>query len=125
MKITDKEALRQLKIVKCGELEEMLDTYPENERDGRSDLQMVADEAGYLYSLFAEEGTGHWDALEDARQIMRETENGKATLLDVKTLRPIYQKHDIEYARKLINEHRRLARLINRMAKMGAFSRWL
>ena len=60
------------------QLEEMLDTYPENERDGRSDLQMVADEAGYLYSLFAEEGTGHWDALEDARQIMKKTENGKA-----------------------------------------------
>lgn len=125
MKITDREALRQLKIVNCGELEEMLDTYPENERESRSDLQMIADEAGYLHGLFAETDTGHWEALEEAREIMRETKNGTVTPFYISTLKPVYKKHQIADAKALINEYRRLGNLIKRLNKMGVYSKWL
>lgn len=125
MKITDKEALHQLKLVKSGELEEMLDTYPEDERDGRSDLQMLADEAGYLYSLFSEDGTGHSEAYEYAREVLRETKNGTVMPVYMPSMRPVYKTYEVDDARRLINEYRRLGRLINRLAKMGIYSKWL
>lgn len=125
MKITDKEALRQLKIVKCGELDEMLDTYPDNEREGRSDLQMLADEAGYLFSLFTEDGTGHNEGYEYAREVLRETKNGTVMPLYMPSMRPVYKAYEVDDARRFINQYRRLGNLIKRLNKMGIYSKWL
>lgn len=44
MNITDKTVLSELKRIRCGELNESIDGYPEDERDGRSDMQVFADE---------------------------------------------------------------------------------
>ena len=107
MTITDKEALRQLKIVKCDELEEMLDTYPENEICGRSDLQMIADEGGYLYQLFTEDGTGHNEAYEYAREVLRDTKNGTVVPVYMPSMKPVYKTYEIMDARTLLNEYRR------------------
>lgn len=41
MKFKDKEALKQLKLINHYELNESIATFPENERDGRNDLQIL------------------------------------------------------------------------------------
>lgn len=124
MKLTNKEALKQLKTVRSCELEERIESYPENERDGRSDLQMLADEAGYMYSLFFENGTAHYDDLEDAKEVLRETKNGKEIPLNARTLKPIYRQYYIDNCKERINEVKRLGNLMKRLNKMGIYSKW-
>lgn len=124
MTITSKEVQRQLKIVNSCELEEMLDCYPENERGGRSDIQMLADEAGYLLSMFNEEGTAHNDDLTDARELLRETKYGREIPLNEKTLKPVYRPSEIQTAKDIVNEYARLTNLLIRLRRKGVHSKW-
>lgn len=119
MDITDKEVLRQLKIVRCSELEELLSSYPESERDGRSDMQILADEAGYLLDMYNEEGTGHYRDLCEARWVLREACNGKVMPLVLPNLKPKYSKEEIEDYKGTVNGYRRLTSLIGRLSDMG------
>mgnify|MGYP003309189236 CR=1 FL=1 len=125
MNITDANVLTHLREVCSGELEEMLSDYPEGERDGRSDMQMLADEAGYLYSLYSEEGSGHRDDLVDARRVLRATKNGKVMPLSLPSLAPKFTNSTIRESREIVNHHRRLGNLIKRLEKAGYHSRWL
>ena len=124
MNITDKEVLRQLKIVRCYELEESIRDYPEDERDGRSDMQFLADEVSYRLSLYTEGGTCTGDDYEEAKRILRETENGKVMPLNRHTLRPKYSPHQIQNAKDSVNEYRRLRSLMDRLEKKGFYGRW-
>lgn len=124
MNITDKEVLRQLKIVRCYELEESVRDYPEDERDGRSDMQFLADEVSYRLSLYTEGGTCTGDDYEEAKRILRETENGKVTPLNRYTLKPKYSPHQIQNAKDSVNEYRRLRSLMDRLEKKGYYGRW-
>ena len=56
MNITDKEVLKELKRVRSGELEDSVFDYPENDRDGRSDMQVLTDELSWILSNFKEDG---------------------------------------------------------------------
>ena len=125
MNITDPKVLAHLSAVRSTELEETLSDYPEDERDGRSDMQMLADEAGYLYSLYSEEGSGHRDDLLEAKRVLRAAKNGKAIPLSLPSLAPKYSNSTIRESREIVNEHRRLANLIKRLEKAGYSSRWL
>lgn len=124
MIIADKRVLRELKRVKSFELEESLLTYPECERDGKSDMQMLADECSYVLSNFEEEGHVLFDDLERAKEIIKETKNGKEMPLWASTLRPKYRPSDIQCARDTINEHRRLKACMKRLNEQGFFGRW-
>lgn len=55
MILQDKDAKRWLKIANCNELTESIESFPENERDGLSDMQILADEVSYRLSLYTEE----------------------------------------------------------------------
>ena len=127
MKLTDEKAIKMLKKARLYELEEMIDNYPENERDGRNDWQMLADEAGYYYSCYLEDGHCFKDDLADAREKLRETKNGKVIPIDKKTFRPLhgYWPSDLQIARDAVNEFNRLKRFVERLEKRGYYSKWL
>ena len=127
MKLTDKEVIKTLKKARLYEVEEMIDTYPEDERDGRNDWQMLADEAGYFYSCFLEDGHCFKDDLAEAREKLRRTKFGKTIPLDCRTLKPLYGywPSDIQAAKDAVNEFNRAKNLVKRLEKLGYYSRWL
>lgn len=87
MKITDKVVIRELNTVRSLDLEESISNYPESERDGRSDMQFLADEVSYQISLYKEE-TATAEEYEEAQRFLRETSNGKKM--------PCYAKNGIK-----------------------------
>lgn len=124
MVISDKEALKELKRVRSLELDMSIDDYPENERDGRSDMQMIADECSYILSNFEEYGHVLHDDLQEAKELIRKTKNGKVIPLWKSTLRPVCSRSDIQIARNTINEHRRLQNLMKRLNAKGFYGKW-
>lgn len=124
MKITDKEVKKELNRVRSFELYESMETYPEEEREGRTDIQILADECSYIISNFEEDGHVLCDDLEKAKEIIKETKNGKVMPLWKETLTPVYSTRDIENARNTINEFRRLKNLMKRLNAKGLYGRW-
>lgn len=125
MKITDTEVLKELKRVKSFDLDEDLETYPEDERDGRTDLQMLADEVSYILSCYQEDGHVLCESLEESKEILRRTKNGKVIPLWKSTLKPVYRESQIQMSRDIINEHRRLQNLYKRLQARGLRGKWL
>lgn len=127
MKLTDEKAIKMLMKARLYDVEESIDTYPENERDGRDDFQMLADEAGYIYSCYFEGGHVNNDALYGARELLRETKYGKVIPIDSRTFRPKrgYYQSDIQDAKDIVNAFNRLERFVNRLEKLGYYSKWL
>ena len=125
MNITDKEVLKELKRVRCWELEDDIYTYPEDERDGRSDWQVLADETSYFLSLYQENGHVVGDSLDIAKRILSNTKNGKEIPLWKSSLNPIYNPSDIQRARDTVNEYKRLQSLYKRIKDKGYTGQWL
>lgn len=126
MELTDKKAINIYKRLKCAELVESIDEYPEDERDGRNDLQFLADEINYFRSNFEENGHSFKESLDFARELLRETKNGKNIPLDPRTLKPKYgyYPHDIEIAKNTIAEYKQLQHYEKRLKDMGYFGKW-
>jgi hypothetical protein len=124
MNITDKEVLKQLKIVRSYELEESVRSYPEDERDGRSDMQILADETSWRLSLYTEGGTSTGEDYEEAKEILQETKYGKVIPLNRYTLKPKYSPSRIQSAKDSVNEYRRLCSLMDRLNKKGFYGKW-
>ena len=121
MKLTDVEAIKALRKVRCYDLEMMIADYPEDERDGRTDWDMIANEAGWLLDAFNEDENANHEALLEARQIIRDTKNGTVfpgllTSAQVKSwgIR-------VQDARDLINMVNRLARFVQKLKGMGLY----
>ena len=125
MKITDTEVLKELNRVKSFDLDEDLETYPEDERDGRTDLQMLADEVSYILSCYQEDGHVLCESLEESKEILRRTKNGKVILCWKGTLTPVYRESQIQTSKDIINEHRRLQNLYKRLQARGLCGKWL
>lgn len=121
MKLTDKEAIKALKKVRCGELWEMLDEYPENEIDGRTDWEMIANEAGWLLDSYNSDDTCRHEDLEDARRILAETKYGKVMPYRFPSLQPVYKPHQIQSAKDQVNEYNRLTRFVAKLKGMGLY----
>lgn len=126
MKITDPKALQIIKRASSSLLEEFIDEYPEDERDGRSDLDFIADEISYQVSCYNEDGHVWKDDLEEAREKLRETKNGKFTPIDTRTMNPKYGywPSDIMNAMDIVNEYKRLVRQLKNLQKMGYYGHW-
>ena len=124
MTITDVEVLKEIKRVRSFDLEESIATYPEDERDGRSDIQFLADEASYILSCYEEDGHTFHEDLQESRTILRRTKNGKVIPLWASTLKPVYDKHRIQSARDIINEYTRLKSCMKRLNSKGIYGRW-
>ena len=118
MKLTDSEAIKALKKVNILELEENVEGYPEDEREGQTDWEIIAYEAGYMLDMFSED-TVLRDDLIEARQILSKTKYGKVLPLDIKTLKPIYNQCQIMNAKHTVNEYNRLVRFVKRLKSMG------
>mgnify|MGYP003462691664 CR=1 FL=1 len=126
MKIKDKQVLKWLKSIGCLELDERIADYPEDERDGRSDVQFFADELSYALDNYNEEGHCWNEDLEQSRELLRKTKNGKCIPLDPKTLRPKYgyRPSDIASAKNTVNEYRRMVYRYDQLKKAGIYGRW-
>ena len=121
MKLTDQEAIKALKKVRCYDLEQMIEDYPEDERDGRTDWDMIANEAGWLLDAFNEDENANHEALQEARDVIRETKNGKVfpgllTSAQLKTW-----QFRVQDARDLINMYNRLTRFVKKLKRMGLY----
>ena len=112
MKLTDKEAIKALKKANIGELFDMISDYPESDVDGRTDWEMIGNEAGWLLTLFREGDNSHSDDLRDAREFIREYQRGVAVT------KP-YASYDIQTARNTVNEYNRLVRFVSKLKSMG------
>lgn len=126
MNLTDKQAIKIYKRLKMSELVESIDSYPENERDGRSDMQFLADEISYFRSCYEEEGHAFKDDLEDAISLLTETKNGKIVKINPKTLKPMrgYWPSDIEVAKSIYAEYRQLVYYCARLKDLGYCGKW-
>jgi hypothetical protein len=123
MTLKDKQAINIYKRLKCYDLIENIDEYPEDERDGRSDMQFLIDEISYCKSCFEEEGHLFNYELIEARKKLRITENGKAIPFDINTLGPKkgYFPHDIERAKNVVAEYKQLGYYIKRLNNLGYY----
>lgn len=121
MKLTDQEAIKALKKVRVYDLEQMISDYPEDERDGRSDWDMIANEAGWLLDALNEDENANHEALLEARQVIRETRNGTVfpgllTSVQLKTW-----EYRVQDARDFINMYNRLVRFVKKLKGMGLY----
>lgn len=129
MILQDKDAKRWLKIANCNELTESIESFPESERDGLSDMQILADEVSYRLSLYTEGGTSTGEEYEEAVQFLKDTKGGRIpcwnTIPPTAMYTPIRLKLKIEEARSVINEYNRLVSLMKRLNKRGYYGKWL
>lgn len=77
MILKDKDAKRWLKICDCPALSESVESFPEEERDGKSDLQILADEVGYRLDLYTEEGNWVEEEYKEAVEFLKDFKRGK------------------------------------------------
>lgn len=121
MRLTDPEAIKALRKANLCELEDMISDYPEDEVDGRTDWEMIANEAGWLLDSCISDGCARHDDILECRRILRKTDYGKSLLLNARTLRPIYDSETIRIAKNTINEYNRLVRFVAKLKKMGLY----
>lgn len=123
MKLTNKTALSIYNRLKVAELVESIDDYPESQRDGRDDLQFLADEISYFRSMFEEDNTIFKESLDNARALLRETKNGKVIPLDPKTFQPKrgYKPYNIEDAKYVVAQYKQLQYYEKRLKDMGYY----
>lgn len=114
MKITDKAVLSELKKVRSVELENNLDSFPEEERDGKSDMEIFCDEVYYLIDMYIEPGTRQYNDLKWAREIMKKTKRGTVIPVDI-NFNPKYSKCDVDLASEITNEVKRLKNCTRRL----------
>ena len=117
MKFSDKDAKKMLQNVRSFDLEDDIANYPENERDGRSDLQILADEVSYLISLYSEETTTA-EEYKAAKCFLKETKNGTVmpfydTIPPKPKYSPLGLENKAKNAKAVVNEYRRLCSLKN------------
>ena len=117
MKLTDPATIKILQSVRSYELEEMIEDYPEDERFGRSDYEMLMSELEYLLECFEDDGCATNEALLEAKRLLRKTKYGKEIPLNFYTLKPMYKDHEIQEAKDLVNEYGRLKRLYGRLTE--------
>lgn len=117
MKITDKEVIRALEHVRSAELWEMLDSYPEDEVDGRTDWEMVANEAGWLLDSYNSDDTVRHDDLMECKRIY-----GRLIAKNRKGVEWSTRDYiNWSNARDTINEYNRLSGFVKKLKAKGLY----
>ena len=126
MTITDNNVIKWLKAIGSFHLYEMIEYITDAEIEGRSDIQVFADELSYCISNYNEEGHMWHEDLQQARELMRETKNGKVIPLDHRTLKPKngYWPSEITIAKDIILEYKRMLSRYNKLRQMGIYGKW-
>ena len=112
MELTNPEAIKALKKANILDLTEMVAAYPESDVDGRSDWDIIANEAGWLLDSFKSGDTSRSDDLQDAREFIRDYNKG---LIQSRYC------YTIENARSTVNEYNRLVRFVGKLKSMGFY----
>lgn len=115
MKFTDKRALKVIKSIKCYEARESIESYPEEERGNKSELEIVLDELEYFVYMFEEVDGSYKGDLDESREILRKTNNGKTIPISLTTFKPIYSEWRIKSAKNTVSEYRQLKRLVSKL----------
>lgn len=123
MKFTDTEAIGMLKKVRSIDLELHIEALEPDEVDGRTDLQVLYDEAEYLLELYFEDGNVFYDDYHTAKSLLAKTKGGKLIPISIETFRPKdgYSPRDIEAAKESVNVVGRIGRLVKRLEKLGCY----
>lgn len=121
VKLTDPEAIKALRKVRIYDLEQMIDDYPEDEVDGRTDWEMIANEASWLLDGFREDGHANREALEEAKDLIRQTQNGKVFPGLLTSIQLQSWRLRVQDARDLINMVNRLERFVKKLKSMGLY----
>lgn len=112
MTITDKTALDLLKKADSEELSEKVTSYPDDEIDGKTDVDIVIDEIEYLIWMYEEDDTIQYQNLQLSKQILRDTDDGKVMPLHIDTLLPKYSSSEINDSKTTVAEYNRLKKII-------------
>jgi len=125
MIIQDKDVKRWIRVANCIELTESIENFPEDERDGRSDLQILADEVSYRLSLYTEGGTCTGAEYEEAIQLLKKVRGGKIpcwnTIPPIPKYTPVQLENKTKEAKAVVNEYKRLVSLMSRLNKRGYY----
>lgn len=115
MKFTDKRALKIVRSIKCYEVKESIESYPEEERDGKTDLDIILSELEYFAYMFEEVDGAFKGDLDESREILRRTSNGKSLLINASTFKPVWSRARIDSAKNTVSEYRQIKRLIKKL----------
>lgn len=127
MTIKDKNVKRWLKMLNSPDIDEHIEYMDEADVDGRTDIQLFADELSWCISNYNEDGHCWHDGLDQAKELLRETKNGTQIPLDPRTLKPKYgySQWDIQAAKNTVNEYKRMVSRYNKLKQAGYKGRWL
>lgn len=105
MEFVSEEVIKELEMIDSIELVENMIEFPEDEREGLSDFQILYDEICYLIDLYQDSGTDHNDMLKKAREIKKKTKDWTVVPASIEDFHPLYKESEITDARNLIEEY--------------------
>ena len=121
-KITDERVLKEIKRTNNGWLtERMLDNWTEEEREGRTDMELLIDEVEWLFDLYNDKKTDVAMKLKEAKQLLKEISNEekiKNKKIDYYSYLPygtIQYVNGLQWAKDIISEYERLKLLMKRI----------
>ena len=112
MTITDPEAIKVLRRANSDVIYEMVYTYPDDEVDDHSDLDIVLDEISYLVWKYEDDGTLQYEDLKYSNQVLKDTDNGKSNKLLLPSFDFKYSASDIANAKETVAEYKRLKKIL-------------
>ena len=112
MIIKDPEARKVLKRANSEIIDEMVDSYPEDEIDNKSDLEIVLDEISYLVWKYEDDGTIQYEDLSFSKQVIKETDNGKSMPVLLPDFKFKYTKQEVQDAIDTVAEYKRLKKIL-------------
>ena len=121
MTLTDKTATDLIKKADSAELEYRIHIMTDEDREGRTDIEILFDEIDWLLYLYSDDECSFGYELKEAKKLMKKTNNGTFIPFSIETFRPIegYAPHDIENARQIIAEYKRIKAVSNKLAKLA------
>lgn len=118
MEIKDKEVLKHLKEVNSSELSEYVRTFPEEELEDKSEMDVLKGELDYLLEKYSDPDVWHCKELKEAKKFLKETNDGKSFSLDIALFDSgnlsghlKAQKQKVDEAREFVAEYKRLQKL--------------
>ncbi len=125
MKLTDPKVIQVLKRARCYQVQQDIDEFPENEKDGKTDLEIAIWSADYILERMEDPESTIWgEPLVEAKKILRETDYGKFIPFDANPWKkpfefiPRYADWEIKNAKEYVNEYKRTKNLVKKLHQM-------
>ena len=119
--ITDKRVLKEIEKTNNSWLtERMLSDWTEEERENRTDMELLSAEVDWMLDLYTDSSSLATD-LKTARQILRKTKYGKSIMFTFTLADGIkfeFTQDDIQWAKDTVNEYNRFCSLVKRLDKI-------